>query len=166
MADALRLSLGWVFMWAFLNKAFALAFSTGRDGETGVVDYFGDAAWINGGSPTEGFLTFAAKGPFADMYHSIAGAPWANVLFMLSLLGVGLALLLGIGMRAAAVAGAAVLIMMWTAVLPPENNPFMDYHIIYALVLVALALVGAGKTLGLGSIWERLPVVQRYGFLK
>ncbi len=64
--------------------------------ETGVVDYFGDAAWINGGSPTEGFLTFAAKGPFADMYHSIAGAPWANVLFMLSLFGVGLALVLGI----------------------------------------------------------------------
>ena len=53
VAAALRLSLGWVFMWAFLDKTFALGFGTGRDGETGVVDRFGDAAWINGGSPTE-----------------------------------------------------------------------------------------------------------------
>jgi thiosulfate dehydrogenase [quinone] large subunit len=49
---------------------------------------------------------------------------------------------------------------MWTAVLPPENNLFLDDHLIYALVLAVLALSGAGHTLGLGSMWEKLPSVK------
>jgi thiosulfate dehydrogenase (quinone) large subunit len=166
VAAITRISLGWVFLWAFLDKTFALGFATGRDAETNAVDYFGDAAWINGASPTEGFLTFGTKGPFADFYAGLAGNVVVDWLFMAALLGVGVALILGIGMRAAAAAGATLLIMMWTAVLPPENNPFMDDHIIYALVLVALALIGAGKTLGLGNAWERIPFVRQHGIMK
>ena len=161
-----RLSLGWVFLWAFLDKLFALGFATGRDAETGAVDRFGDAAWINGGSPTEGFLTFGANGPLKGFYNDIAGGAWADWLFMLGLAGIGIALILGITMRIAAASGAALMAMMWAAVLPPENNPFMDYHIVYALVLIALALASAGKTLGFGRVWERIPVVARYGILK
>ena len=41
----------------------------------------------------------------------------------------------------------------------------MDDHIIYALVLIGLAAVGAGKTLGLGERWARTEVVQRYTWL-
>ena len=166
LAAAARLSIGWVFLWAFLDKLLALGFSTGRDGATGIVDRFGDAAWINGGSPTEGFLTFGTKGPFADIYQSFAGAAWANWLFMLGLAGIGIALIAGIGMRIAAVAGATLLVFMWSAALPPENNPFMDYHLVYAIVLGMLAVAGAGRTLGLGSRWEALPIVQKYSFLK
>lgn len=161
-----RLSLGWVFLWAFLDKTFALGFATGRDPETGVVDRFGDAAWIHGGSPTEGFLSFATTGPFAGLYQSIAGAAWADWLFMLGLLGVGLTLLLGVAMRVGAVSGVAMMLLMWTAVLPPENNPFMDDHIIYALVLVALVLAGAGHTLGLGRLWEGNDLVARHPWLR
>ena len=160
-----RLSLGWVFLWAFLDKTFALGFHTGYDQE-GNLDRFGDAAWINGGSPTEGFLKFGADGPFKGFYNDIAGAAWADWLFMLGLLGIGTALMLGITMRIAAAAGTLLLVMMWTVVLPPENNPFMDDHLIYAMVLVVLALTAAGRTLGFGRVWERLPIVQRYGFLK
>jgi thiosulfate dehydrogenase [quinone] large subunit len=155
VAAALRLSLGWVFFWAFLDKTFGLGFATPEQN-----------AWINGGSPTKGFLGTATTGPFADMYKSIAGAPWADWLFMVGLLGIGLALLLGVGMRIAAASGALLLFLMWTAVLPPENNPFMDDHLVYAMVLVALALVSAGRTVGLGAAWERLPFVQRHGWLK
>ena len=50
----LRLVVGWTFLWAFLDKLLALGFATGRDPETGVVDRFGDAAWIDGGEPTFG----------------------------------------------------------------------------------------------------------------
>ena len=162
----MRLSIGWVFLWAFLDKLLALGFSTGRDGETGVVDRFGDAAWINGGSPTEGFLTFGTSGPFAGFYQSFAGATWADWLFMLGLAGIGVALMAGVAMRIAAVSGATMLVFMWSAALPPENNPFMDNHLVYALVLVLLALMGAGKTLGLGNRWEATPVGRRNGFLK
>jgi thiosulfate dehydrogenase [quinone] large subunit len=69
-------------------------------------------------------------------------------------------------MRFAAAAGSLLLVLMWSAVLPPASNPFMDDHLIYAMVLVALALVGAGRFFGLGQAWERLPIVQRHAFLK
>src|SRR5688572_9064984 len=36
-----RLALGWVFLWAFLDKAFGLGFATSAA-----------RAWIDGGSPT------------------------------------------------------------------------------------------------------------------
>ncbi|WP_425412797.1 DoxX family membrane protein [Micromonospora humi] len=151
----LRIALGWIFLWAFLDKMFGLGHETPTKN-----------AWINGGSPTKGFLGNAVAGPFAGVYHDIAGAAWADWLFMLGLLGIGVALLLGVGTRIAAVAGGLLLVLMWTAVLPPENNPFMDDHLIYAGLLAGLALVGAGNTLGLGRAWAKLPLVQRLPWLK
>jgi thiosulfate dehydrogenase (quinone) large subunit len=166
LAGAIRLSLGWTFLWAFLDKAFALGHETGVDAKTGAVDYFGSAAWIHGGSPTAGFLGFGVKGPLADFYTGLAGNAVIDWIFMLGLLGIGLALMLGIGMRVAAVSGVALLVMMWSAVLPPANNLFMDDHLIYALALGLLAVIGAGKTFGFGKQWERIPVVQKHGWLK
>jgi thiosulfate dehydrogenase [quinone] large subunit len=151
----LRIALGWVFLWAFIDKVFGLGYATPEAG-----------AWINGGQPTKGFLANAATGPFTDFYHSIAGAAWADWLFMVGLAGIGLALITGVGMRLAAVAGTALLLMMWSVVLPPENNPFMDDHLIYAGVLIALALVNAGDTFGFGRIWGRTALVRTAPFLK
>jgi thiosulfate dehydrogenase [quinone] large subunit len=151
----LRLALGWVFLWAFLDKLFGLGRATPAKN-----------AWIDGGSPTKGFLGNAVSGPFEGMYHNIAGAAWADWLFMIGLAGIGIALLLGVGMRIAAAAGSLLLVLMWTAVLPPENNPFMDDHLIYAGVLVLLALTAAGHTLGFGKFWSSLPIVQRLPWLK
>jgi len=162
----LRLALGWIFLWAFLDKTFALGYSTGVDPTTGAVDRFGPAAWINGGSPTEGFLSGATSGPFAGFYQSFAGAAWADWLFMLGLLGIGLALMLGVAMRVTAVCGALLTVLMWTAVLPPSTNPFIDEHIIEALVFVVLALAGAGYTLGIGRQYERLTIVGKHAWLR
>jgi thiosulfate dehydrogenase [quinone] large subunit len=161
----LRIGFGITFLWAFLDKLLALGFATGR-AEDGTVDRFGDAAWINGGSPTEGFLTFGADGPFTDLYHSIAGAAWADWLFMLGLLGIGLALTLGVGLRLAAVTGGALYVLMWTVVLPPENNPVIDDHLLGAVTLVALALVNAGDTWGLGRWWSGTDLVRRFPVLR
>ncbi len=148
-----RLCLGWTFLWPFLDKMFGLGHETPSA-----------KAWINGGSPTTGFLK-GASGPFAGIYHSISGASWADWGFMLGLLLIGVALLLGIGMRIAAVSGAVLLVLMWSAALPPANNVFMDDHIIYALVLLGLAVVGAGNTLGLGRWWTNTALVRRHGWL-
>ncbi|MGH3355706.1 MAG: hypothetical protein ACRDOJ_07385, partial [Nocardioidaceae bacterium] len=62
--------------------------------------------------------------------------------------------------------GALLLVLMWSAELRLENNPFMDDHLVYALVLVMLVLANAGHTLGLGKQWERTPLVARNGWLK
>ncbi len=154
-AAAIRLSIGWVFLWAFLDTAFGLGHETaGKD------------AWVNGGSPTAGFLGFATKGPFSDVYHQIAGQAWADWLFMLGLLGIGAALMLGVAMRAATAAGVLLLVLMWTAVLPPANNLFMDDHLIYAMTLILITALGAGHTLGLGSRWDRLPMVRSRPWLR
>lgn len=166
IAGVLRISFGWVFLWAFLDKTFALGFGTGLNAKTGVTTRFGDAAWIHGGSPTQGFLGHATSGPLANFYGSLAGAAWADWAFMVGLLGIGVALVLGIGMRAAAASGAAMLVLMWSAVLPPASNPFMDDHLIYAITLVVLTLMGAGKTFGFGRRYERLPIVAKHAWLR
>jgi len=150
----IRLALGFVFLWAFLDKTFGLGFATTSA-----------KAWINGGSPTSGFLG-SAKGPFAGAYHAIAGTSVANVLFMTALFAIGTALILGIGMRVAAAAGALLTVMMWSAVLPPTSNPLIDDHLIYAAILVVLALLAAGNTAGLGRVWAAVPIVQRNPWLK
>jgi thiosulfate dehydrogenase [quinone] large subunit len=157
----LRIAFGFTFLWAFFDKLLALGYHTGYD-QAGQLDRFGDAAWIHGGSPTEGFLKFGADGPFEGFYHSIAGDPWADWLFMLGLLGVGVALTVGAGMRLAATAGALMYLLMWTVVLPPENNPLIDEHVLGAITVVALALLNAGDTWGLGRWWSRTAVVRKH----
>jgi thiosulfate dehydrogenase (quinone) large subunit len=163
----LRIAFGFTFLWAFLDKAFALGFATGKDQE-GNVDRFGDAAWINGGSPTEGFLTFGvpADNPFKDIFNSMAGQAWVDWLFMLGLLGIGVTLLLGVGMRIGTAAGALMYAFMYAAVLPLENNPIVDDHLIGVIVMVVLGLAAAGTTWGLGRQWRRTTLVERYPVLK
>ena len=103
----LRIGFGLTFLWAFFDKLLALGFHTGY-GQDGKLDRFGDAAWINGGSPTEGFLKFGADGPFKGFYNSIGGTVLADWGFMLGLLAIGIALTFGAGMRLAAIAGAVI----------------------------------------------------------
>ena len=162
----LRIAFGFTFLWAFLDKLLALGFSTGRSEDGSTVDRFGDAAWMHGSSPTEGFLKFGADGPFKGFYNSIGGTAWADWAFMLGLLAIGVALTLGAGMRLAAGAGAVMYVLMWTVVLPPENNPVIDEHILGAITLVALALLNAGDTWGLGRWWSKTDVVQQYPVLR
>ena len=163
----LRISFGWVFLWAFLDKMFALGFATGRNPETGTIDFFGDAAWINGASPTEGFLTFGTKGPFAEFFQGLAGSGWVDWVYMLSMVAIGLALILGIGVRLAAIGGIIWMGLFYAAgAIWPENNPFLDDHVIYAIALVGLAYIGAGRTWGLGSWWESTALVKKFPVLK
>lgn len=150
-----RIALGWVFLWAFLDKTFGLGFASASED-----------AWINGGSPTFGYLNFATEGKtFHDFFAGLTGTG-ADWLFMIGLLGIGLALILGIGTWIAAISGSVMLTFMWVASLPLENNPFLDDHLVYALVLIALAVYGAGRYLGLGRQWERTDLVRRFPFLR
>ena len=151
---ALRIVVGFTFLWAFLDKLFGFGYATPSE-----------RSWLNGGSPTRGFLANSASGPFEGLYKDIAGAGWADWLFMLGLAAIGTALILGIGMRVAAASGALLYVLMWTVALPPETNPIVDDHIIGALVLIALALVHAGDTFGLGRWWKHQPIVQHNRWL-
>ena len=81
---ALRIGVGFIFLWAFVDKLFGLGYSTASAKSV-----------LNGGSPTKGFLSHVAAGPFQSFFHSIAGNPLVDILFMVSLLGIGVALITG-----------------------------------------------------------------------
>ncbi|MFI6847761.1 hypothetical protein OG535_29615 [Kitasatospora sp. NBC_00085] len=163
---AARVGLGFVFLWAFLDKAFGLGYATRSA-----------AAWVQGGSPTKGFLSHVSAGPLQSAFHRWAGQAWADWLFMLGLLGIGLALIGGIGLRIAAASGTLLLAMMWAAEWPParhlangaasgSSNPVADYHLVYALLLIVLAVTAAGDSWGLGRRWAALPVVRDHPWLR
>ncbi|MFJ9566293.1 hypothetical protein ACIRQQ_40455 [Streptomyces fuscichromogenes] len=163
---SLRLLTGFVFLWAFLDKTFGFGYATPSG-----------KGWIDGGSPTKGFLGSVAAGPMRSTFHSWAGDTWADWLFMLGLLGIGVALVAGLALRLAAVAGTLMMALMWLAEWPPakhladgspsmSTNPFADYHLVYAVVLIALAAFSAGDALGLGRLWANLPLVRRSRWLR
>lgn len=152
----LRLSIGFVFLWAFLDKFFGLGYATPSA-----------RAWINGGSPTKGFLSNVDVGPFQSAFNAIAGTWWADTLFMLGLLGIGLAVMSGVFLNVSAIVGSLMMVLMWAAEWPlaqftstgeasGSTHPFMDYHLIYALVLIVLAVIGAGRYFGIAPWWARV----------
>jgi thiosulfate dehydrogenase [quinone] large subunit len=165
-AAVLRIATGLIFLWAFLDKLLGLGYATP-----------GERAWLEGGSPTKGFLGGIDHGPFAAMFRGWAGAGWADWLFMLGLGAVGFAVVLGIGMRIAAVSGTLMMMLMWAAEWPlarftdagqptMSTNPLIDYHIIYALVLIVSALTAAGNTWGFGRTWATLDIVKKNPWLR
>jgi len=126
---ALRLVMGFTFLWAFFDKVFGLGFATSSD-----------HAWINGGSPTAGFLANATKGPFVAVFHALAGMPVIDWLFMLGLLFVGLTLIFNKYVKWGCWAGIAMLVLMYISLMLPANNPLIDEHIVYILVLTLIAI--------------------------
>jgi thiosulfate dehydrogenase [quinone] large subunit len=149
-----RVLLGFVFLWAFLDKLLGF----GRSTEAG-------RAWRDGVSPTTGYLE-AVDGPLAGFFDRLAGRDWVDWVFMIALAAVGVALILGIGVVLAAVGGAILLVMMWLASLPITANPFVDDHLIYALVIIGIAATGAGLRYSLAPWWRRTWLVRKLPFLK
>lgn len=163
---AMRISLGFIFFWAFLDKLMGLGYATCRDKLTDVVSTGCSDAWLNGGSPTDGYLQFASQGPFADFFQNMAGKSWIDLLFMAGLAGLGVALILGISLRLASIAGIILMILMWSSVLLPDNNPILDEHIIYAIGLVGIYLTAARQPWSLHSRWSKLTFVKKSKILK
>lgn len=161
----LRLALGFEFLWAFFDKTFGLGYATPSA-----------RAWINGGSPTKGFLAGANVGPFQGTFRSISGTPGADTVFMLCMLGVGVAFLLGVAVRPAAVSGALMLFFMYLAVWVSattaggqpsgSNNPVVDEHIIGIFGFVVVGALAGHGTGFLGRTWAALPVVRNHAWLR
>lgn len=150
----LRIAFGFIFLWAFVDKLFGFGKATPAA-----------KSWLNGGDPTAGFLK-GAKGPFASFFNGLAGDFWVSPLFMLGLLGIGVALILGAGMWIAAVSGALMYLFMYFASLPLVTNPILDDHLTGALVVIVLALTFSGDTWGLGRWWKSTSLVQRFPVLR
>ena len=161
---ATRIVLSLVFLWAFFDKLLGLGFSTCRvSGE-----YLGmlcERAWLAGGSPTTGFLS-GADGYLGAFFNGLAGSAIIDWLFMLGLLGIGIALLVGAAMGLAAYAGALMLVLMWLAELPLTTNPLIDDHLVYTLVLLAMYFSGFSGQNRLAQWWRSLGFVQKHKWLQ
>ncbi len=151
----LRLSMAWIFLWPFFDKLFGLGFSTKPN-----------QAWILGVSPTTGFLKFGTHGPFASYFQNLAGSAIVDWIFMIGLLLIGLSLLSGIGIKIAGYAGTLMLLLMWLVLIPPEHNPFLDEHLIYAFIMIGLTFMKCGQWFGLGKWWSSTSLVKKYKFLE
>lgn len=146
-----RVMIGFIFLWAYLDKLMGLGFST-KSGK----------AWIDGYSPTTGFLSHVS-GPFESFFHGLAGNAFVDWLFMLGLLGIGLSLILGIGLRIAAAAGSLLLVMMWMASLPMTTNPLYDEHIVYVVMLWVFAF--GPRKWSFMSTWLETDYVKKHSWL-
>ena len=160
-----RIAIGFTFLWAFVDKLFGLGFATPSA-----------RAWINGGNPAQGFIK-GIDGPFHDVFQIVAN-PVGDWLFMAGLLGIGVAMITGAGLRIAAAAGTLLMLFMFFAEWPAattvvdgkvvsgSTNPVVDSHWHEALLLIISAVTLAGDTWGLGTWWGNLGFVKKHGWLR
>lgn len=161
----LRLAIGFEFLWAFLDKTFGLGYHTANA-----------KAWIHGGSPTSGFLSGVNVGPLQGTFHSLAGVTAVDWLFMLGLLGVGVALILGVALRPAAISGCTMLAMMYVASWPfakiaggvptASTNPIVDDHVVSFMALVAIGALAAMSVGVISRRWSELSFVRSHSWLR
>ena len=152
---AVRLLIGLYFIWAFIDKVFGFGFAT-----------VPGKAWINGVSPTAGFLSHGTHGPFASVFQSLASSNFVAWLFMIGLLLVGITMILGILMNLSAIAGCLMLFLMWLSLIPPANNPFLDEHWFEAIALISAAVTKAGNHIGLGKWWSKRKFIKKMPFFE
>ena len=139
-----RLAMAWTFLYAASHQVFDPTFSV-----TGFVAHtktFHDL-----------FAVFARPGV----------APVTTFLVSYGHLLIGLSLLFGLMVRVSASFGILLLLMYWMAhmdfpFIENRNNFIVDYHIVYALVLVYLIGNRAGHVWGLDAWFDKQPFFARH----
>ena len=125
-----RISMGWLMLYAGLVKIF--------DPEWSATGYLANAKTFGG---------------FYNWFVDPSILPITNILNEWSLTLLGVSLLLGAFVRCSGVLGALLMLLYYFPVLEfphiPPHSYIIDDHIIYALILLYFAYVGAGEYMGL-----------------
>jgi thiosulfate dehydrogenase (quinone) large subunit len=143
-----RLAMAWTFLYAASHQVFDPKFSVA------------------------GFLSHTKT--FHDVYTVFTTPMVAPILTFLVSYGhllIGLSLAVGLLVRVSASFGILLVLMYWTAhmdfpYIENANNFLLDYHIVYAGVLVFLIVKHAGHVWGLDGVVERLPIIQQHPALR
>ncbi len=143
----LRLSLGWLFFYSGITKI------------------------LNPDWTAAGYLN-AAK-TFAGVYHWFASPgviPLINFVNEWGQLILGIALILGIFVRLGSIFGAVLMLLYYLPILEfpyiGKNSFIVDEHVIYALALLLLGVLHAGRVWGLENWCSRLPICAKYPRLR
>lgn len=142
MVLAMRLMLGWVFLYAGYRQVF-------------LAESWSAAGFLKGAKTFKEFYAFFA---------SPEVIPYVSVLVKGGHLLIGLSLVTGLMVRISAGFGALLMIMYY---FPRMEFPYVDgvqnfiveYHLVYALGLLFLAAVHAGRTWGLDGSIDKLPAI-------
>ena len=143
-----RLAMAWTFIYAASHQVF-------------------DPSWS-----VAGFLKGTKT--FHDVYAPFTTAAWTPVITFLVGYGhllIGLSLLVGLFVRVSAGFGILLLLLYWTAhmdfpFIENKNNFLVDYHIVYAGVLVQLIVERAGHVWGLDAWAEKLAFFAQHPSLR
>ncbi len=140
---ALRIALGWVFLYAGTSHLFTRGWSA------------------------KGYLMGAKT--FTAFYHLLASdalLPVVNFLNVWGLTLIGISLILGLCVRLSSLFGALMMLLYYFPVLDfPKigaNAYLVDEHIVYALALLAFASAKAGRTWGLDARCANLGAGGKY----
>ncbi|MFW9905415.1 MAG: hypothetical protein ACFFFH_13825 [Candidatus Thorarchaeota archaeon] len=163
----LRIVMGFVFLWPFLDKMFGLGFATTPEN-----------SWLAGSSPTQGFLKFYGvnqNSPFAFLFTDILGNTYqlVDIAYMGMLLFAGIGLMSGVLVRLSSISTiiflGSVYLSEWL-IAPAQGtmvfNPLVDEHIIYILIMLLFLIVPVGNYLGLGERWSKFSFVEKFPILK
>lgn len=132
----LRLALGWVFLYAGWEKISNPAWSA--------------AGYLNSAKTFHAFYVWLANPGMLGLVNFVA--EWGLVV-------IGLALIFGLGVRLAGILGAILMLLFYFPILngvyPDANSYIVDVHIVYALALLLIASLGAGKMWQLESWFKK-----------
>lgn len=133
--------------------------------------YAGLTKLLNPAWSAAGYLGSAET--FAGFYAWLASPgmlPLVNFLNMWGLTLIGIALILGIFVRLASALGALMMFLYYLPILQfphvGEHSYLVDEHIVYALALLLLGALRAGRVAGLEQWCAKLPVCSRYPRLR
>ena len=154
-AVLLRLMIGGMMLFAGLDKFAVIS------GEA--FDASGYLANVDPVSPVSGLYGAMAASPaFVEMANIMV--PWTQVL-------IGVALIAGGFVRLAAFGGAVQMMLFYLGGWEGEMLALFDSTLIYAVVFVTVAALGAGRILGADNYIEQLnvggqPLIERFPKLR
>jgi len=138
-----RLAMAWTFLYASSHQVFDPAFT--------VVGFLGH---------TKTFHDLFA------IFTTPLMAPVTTILVEYGHLLIGLSLLFGLMVRVSASFGVLLMLIYWLAhmdwpFIENKNNFVIDYHLVYAGVLVLLIVKQAGHVWGLDALVEKLSLFEQ-----
>ncbi len=116
-------------------------------------------AWMQIG----GFLPSVVRGPFAGPFVALWESPIILNLVIWGSILVGMAMILGLFVRLAAIGGALMMLGFYLATLPPQFG-WANQQLIFLLIFSLFPALGPGYQLGLDYFLE--PLEKRYPILR
>lgn len=149
----LRFIMAWVFLQAGVQKILEDDWSSSGFLENAVAD----------------------ANPFYQLFQWFATHPeLVDPMVMYGQAVIGIALLLGIFFRLAALAGSLQMLLFWMASIeggllqgiPVEHGFIVNETLVYIVLLYGLGALGAGRITGLDKKIEQHPIVEKYPKLR